>query len=112
VGVVTPTNAQTYVFVYEVASAVVLRNRTMGGQSSVLSMAPDGSRFMAGFSLIDTATLAVIAQENNANAPFTFTAAFNTLQNVGGSVFSPDGNTLYAAFNTAAFANPAPPSQS
>lgn len=112
VGVVTPTNAQTYIFVYEVASGIVLRNRIMGGQSSVLSMAPDGSRFMAGSSLIDTATLAVIAAENNANAPFTFTSAVNTLQNVGGSVFSPDGSTLFAAFNTAGFALPAPPSQS
>lgn len=109
VGVVTPTNSTTYVFVYEVASGIVLRNRTMGGQSSVLSMAPDGSRFMAGFSLIDMATLAVIAQENNANAPFTFTSAFNTTQNVGGSIFSPDGSTLYAAFNTAPASLPAPP---
>ena len=65
-------------------------------------MAPDGSRFMAGMTMYDTATLAVIAQQNNANAPFTFTGAFNTLQNVGGSVFAPDGSALYSAFNTAA----------
>jgi hypothetical protein len=109
VGVVTPTNSTTYVFVYEVASGIVLRNRTMGGASSVLAMAPDGSKFMAGSSLIDMATLAVIAQENNANAPFTFSSAINTLQNVGGSIFSPDGSTLYAAFNTAASSTPAPP---
>ena len=109
VGVVTPTNGTTYVFVYEVASGIVLRNRTMGGASSVLSMAPDGSKFMAGSSLIDMATLAVIAQENNANAPFTFSSAINTTQNVGGSIFSPDGSTLYAAFNTAATTTPAPP---
>jgi len=111
VGVITPTNATTYVFVYEVASGVVLRNRTTSGQSSVLSMAPDGSRFMAGFTMFDTATLAVIAQQNNANAPFPFTAAVNTLQNVGGSVFSPDSATIYSAFNTAATATPAPPPQ-
>ncbi len=55
------------------------------------------------------ATLAVIAQENNANAPFTFSSAINTTQNVGGSIFSPDGSTLYAAFNTAATTTPAPP---
>jgi YVTN family beta-propeller protein len=109
VGVVTPTNATTYVFVYEVASGIVLRNRTMGGQSSVLSMAPDGSRFMAGFSLIDMATLAVIAQENNANAPFSTASVFNTTQNVGGSIFSPDGSTLYAAFNTASGSTFPPP---
>ncbi|HEV2444278.1 MAG TPA: beta-propeller fold lactonase family protein, partial [Candidatus Sulfopaludibacter sp.] len=112
VGVVTPTNSTAYVFVYEVASGIVLRNRTMGGQSSVISMAPDGSKFMAGPALIDTATLAVIAQENNANAPFPFTGAVNTIQAVGGSIFSPDGSTLYAAFNTAATAIPAPPSAS
>ena len=111
VGVVTPTNSTTYVFVYEVASGIVLRNRTMAGQSSVLSMAPDGSRFMAGASLIDVATLAVIAQENNANAPFSFTNAINTTATIGGSVFSPDGTALYAAFNTAATTVPAPPAQ-
>ena len=43
-GVITPTNASTYIFVYEVASGVVLRNRTVSGSSTVLSMAPDGSR--------------------------------------------------------------------
>ena len=106
VGVITPTNASTYIFVYEVASGIVLRNRTTSGQSSVLSMAPDGSRFMAGMALFDTATLAVIAQQSNANAPFTFTSAINTLQNVGGSVFSPDGTTIYSAFNTAPNASP------
>lgn len=109
VGVITPTNGSTYVFVYEVASGIVLRNRTISGQSSVLSMSPDGSRFMAGFSLFDMATLSVIAQENNANAPFLFSSAFNTTQNVGGSAFSPDGTTLYAAFNTAPVTFPAPP---
>lgn len=112
VGVVTPTNGSTYIFVYEVASGVILRNRTTSGQSSVISMAPDGSRFMAGFTMYDTATLTVVAQQNNANAPFTFSSAFNTTQNVGGSVFTPDGATLYSAFNTAATTIPASPSLS
>jgi len=112
VGVITPTAATTYVFVYEVASGIVLRNRTISGASTVLSMAPDGSRFMAGMTMFDTATLGIVAQENNANAAFTFTGAFNTQQNIGGSVFTPDGSTLYAAFNTAANTNPAPPSLS
>jgi len=109
VGVITPTASSTYIFVYEVASGVVLRNRTVSGASTVLAMAPDGSRFMAGMTMYDTATLGIIAQQNNANAPFTFTAAFNTLQNIGGSVFSPDGTTLFSAFNTAANTNPPPP---
>jgi DNA-binding beta-propeller fold protein YncE len=112
VGVITPTAGSTYVFVYEVASGVILRNRTTAGQSTVISMAPDGSRFMAGFTMYDTATLAVVAQQNNANAPFTFTSAINTTQNVGGSIFSPDGTALYSAFNTAATTNPPSPSLS
>lgn len=112
VGVITPTAATTYVFVYEVASGVVLSNRTISGASSVLSMAPDGSRFMAGASMFDMTTLAVTAQQNNANAPFAFTGAVNTAQNTGGSIFSPDGTTIYSAFNTAATTTPAPPSLS
>ena len=111
VGLTNPGNngANTYLFVYEVASGTVLRSRSVAGQSTVLSIAPDGSRFMAGYTMYDTSTLNVIAQENNANAPFSFAAAFSTQQNVGGSVFSPDGNTIYAAFNIAAFtANPPP----
>jgi hypothetical protein len=67
---------------------------------------------MAGFTMLDTATLAVIGQQSNANAPFTFANAFNTAQNVGGSVFSPDGSTLYSAFNTAPNTTPAPPANS
>jgi DNA-binding beta-propeller fold protein YncE len=106
VGVITPTNSSTYLFVYEVASGIVLRNRTISGASSVLSMAPDGSKFMSGLSLMDITTLAVIAAENNANAPFPFANAFNTQQNVGGSIFAPDGSAIYAAFNTAPVANP------
>ena len=105
VGLTNP-GATTYMFVYEVASGVILRSRTVAGQSTVLSMAPDGSRFMAGFTMYDTGTLAVIAQQNIANAPFSLTGTFNTQQNVGGSVFSPDGATLYSAFNTGQF-NPA-----
>jgi DNA-binding beta-propeller fold protein YncE len=109
VGVIPPTNASTYVFVYEVASGVVLRNRTAAGASTVLSMSPDGARFMTGFTMYDTATLTVLGQASNANAPFPFTGVLNTQQNVGGSIFSPDGSTLYSAFNTAATTVPTPP---
>lgn len=108
VGVITPNNSSTYLFVYEVASGVVLRNRTVGGQSTVLSMSPDGSRFMAGYTVFDIATLGIIGQQSNANAPFQFTSVLNTLQNVGGAAFSPDSKLVYSAFNTAPFANPAP----
>ena len=107
IGLTNPSTTQTYLFVYEVASGTILRSRTVTGQSTVLSVAPDGSRFMAGFTLYDTATLSVIAQMNNANAPFPFTANFNTRQNIGGSVFSPDGSTVIGAFNVTPFSNPA-----
>ena len=110
VGLTNPgTNGtQTYLFVYEVASGTILRSRTVAGQSTVLSIAPDGSRFMAGYTMYETSTLSVIAQQNNGNAPFPFFANFTVQQNVGGSVFSADGNTLYSAFNVQPFSNPAP----
>jgi YVTN family beta-propeller protein len=105
------SNASTVMFVYETASASILRSRTVTGQSTILSMAPDGSRFMAGFTLYDTATLGVIAQQSANNLPFplssTTTATFNTIQNVGGSTFTPDGKTLYSAFNSAPASTPA-----
>ncbi len=107
VGVIPPTNATTYIFVYEVASGIVLVNRTVAGASSVLSMSPDGSRFMAGSTMYDINTLQVIGTYNTANAPFNFFGSFNTAQNIGGSSFSPDGTTLYSAFNVAPFAQPA-----
>ncbi|MGH9675074.1 MAG: YncE family protein, partial [Bryobacteraceae bacterium] len=100
-------NAQTILFVYEVASGTVIRNRTVTGNSTVLSISPDGARFMAGATLYDTATLAVIGQQNTANLPFLVTTlaanpAVNVQQNYGGSAFLPDGQTLLSAFNLAA----------
>jgi YVTN family beta-propeller protein len=98
--------AQTTMFVYEVAGGAVLVNRTVTGNSSVLSVAPDGASFMAGSTLYRTGTLQVRAQMNTANLPFFigtgFNPAFNIQANFGGSVFSPDGETIYGAFNTAA----------
>ena len=74
-------------------------------------MAPDGASFMAGFTLFNTTTLNAVAQQNTANAPFVMSSSFATTYNVGGSVFSPDGTTLYSAFNTAALTTPAPAPQ-
>ncbi len=108
VGLQSPLNAPTYMFVYEVASGAILRSRSVAGSSTVLSMAPDGSRFMAGSTLYDINTLNVLGSFNNANAPFPLTPNFNLNTNLGGSVFAPDGSTLYGAFNTAATAIPAP----
>lgn len=99
-------NTQTVLYVYEVASGQVLASRTVNGQSSVIAMSPDGAKFMAGFSLYETATLSVLAQESTANAPFTLSGTFATLQNVGGSAFHPDGSTIYAAFNTQPLTTP------
>ena len=109
VGAVKPNNANAYVFVYEVSSGTVLRNRTFASTSTVLSMAPDGSRFMAGLAMFDINTLDIVAQQNVANAPFTMANNFNTQSQIGGSVFSADGTTLYSAFNVAANSTPAPP---
>ena len=93
------------VFVYEVSSGTVLRSRAVTNLSNTLSVSPDGTEFMAGSTLFNTQTLQVIGQENAANAPFPFPAGtagnFNIEANQGGSIFSPDGVTLYAAFNMA-----------
>ncbi|MCC6391491.1 MAG: hypothetical protein IT167_12895, partial [Bryobacterales bacterium] len=108
IGVNIPNNTTRAVFVYEVASGVILRSRIVNNVSSVLAVSPDGSRFMSGLTLFDTQTLEVIAQENLANAPYPIQPGtnFNTQQNQGGSVFSPGGGTLYSAFNVAPVANP------
>lgn len=113
VGMTVFNNFQnTYLFVYEVASGTVLKTRQVSGQSTVLSMSPDGARFMAGLTLYETATLNVLAQMSASNAPFQMPGGFNLVQNVGGSAFGPDGETLYSAFNVAAFSQPAPRPQS
>jgi len=105
----TNTNNNTGVaFVYETASASVLRSRQIGNISTVISVAPDGSKFMAGLTLFDTETLTVLAQQNAANAPFPFQAGaqFSLTDNIGGSVFSPDGAWLFSAFNIPPLASP------
>jgi YVTN family beta-propeller protein len=102
----TLTSASTTLFVYETASGTVLRSRLVTGQSTVLSISPDGSRFMAGSTLYDTASLNVIGQMNTANLPFFlnptqqfFQPGFNVQFNFGGSAFTPDGEGLLSAFN-------------
>ncbi len=97
----TVNTAQTAMFVYEVASGTILRNRTVTGQSTVLAMSPDGGKYMAGSSQYDFGTLNVRGIMNTANLPFTLTGAvgFPNAVNFGGSAFSPDGKTLYSAFN-------------
>ncbi len=118
IGLNAPNNSSRAVFVYEVASGTVPRSRQVSGLSTVLSVSPDGTKFMAGLTLFETDTLIVLAQQNAANAQFALSAnlttqgfnqvssQFNLQQNQGGSVFSPDGSVLYAAFNIAPFQNP------
>ncbi len=118
IGLNAPNSSSRVVFVYEVASGTVIRSRAVSGISTVLSVSPDGSKFMAGLSLFDTETLTVLAQQNAANAPFplstnTSTQGFNQVaqqfnlqQNQGGSVFVPDGSALLTAFNIAPVQNP------
>jgi uncharacterized protein (TIGR03437 family) len=113
IGLNSPANNSTVTFVYEAASGAVLRVRQTPGLSTVLSVSPDGSRFMAGLRMFETATLNMLAQSTLANAPFLVPGAqgnqFNLNQNVGGSVFNPDGTALYGAFNVAAFVVNPPP---
>jgi len=108
IGMNTPNNNSTVVFVYEAASGTVLRTRLTPGLSSVLSVSPEGARFMAGLRLFESSTLSVVATTNALNAPFQIPGTFNLNQNVGGSIFSSDGTTLYSAFNVAPFALPQP----
>ena len=79
-------------FVYEVASGTVLRSRDVSGLSSILSIAPDGSRFMAGPFLFDTNTLTILGRTGYLPA--------NNVQLTGGSVFSADGSYVFASFAT------------
>jgi uncharacterized protein (TIGR03437 family) len=108
VGVNLPNAAIRSVFVYEAASGVVLLSRAVAGTSSVLSISDDGSRFMSGPILFETATLNVLAQLNSANSPYPFAvnANFNAQSNQGGSVFTPDGQTLYSAYDISPVQNP------
>ena len=110
VGVNNISTTSRSVFVYDVPGQKVQNARTITGISDVLSIAPDGSKFMAGLTLFETISLGVLAQQNAANAPFSFpssnAANFNTQQNQGGSVFAPDGSVIYSAFNIAPIQNP------
>ncbi len=108
IGANLPNNTNRVVFVFEVASGTMLRSRIINNISSVLSVNATGSRFMAGLNLFETDTLAILAQQNLANAPYPIAnnVNFNLQTNQGGSVFSPDGRTIYSAFNIAPTQNP------
>ena len=93
-----------YVFVYDVASAKVLASRNLSGISPVLAVSPDGSQFLSGAMLFDTASLLLLAQQNTVNSPYVFsaTANFNDAAGTqGGAVYAqtPLGAALLTAYN-------------
>jgi uncharacterized protein (TIGR03437 family) len=104
------TGART-VFVFDVASATVLRARSIGGISSVLAVSPDGSQFVSGPQLFDANTMAVLAQQNTINAPFVFPNGvnFNSQVTQGGAVYATTalGPQLITGYNIVPVQNPA-----
>jgi uncharacterized protein (TIGR03437 family) len=105
VGVNILANNTRTVFVFDVASAIVLSSRNVAGASPILAVAPDGQSFVSGSMLFETSSLLVLAQQNVINAPYVFPtpADFTLPANQGGAVFAPDGSALYAAYNFAPF---------
>src|SRR4029078_11670237 len=57
VGVNQPAAGASSAFVYETSSTSVLRARIIAGSSTALSVSDDGSRFMSGSNLFETATM-------------------------------------------------------
>jgi uncharacterized protein (TIGR03437 family) len=107
-GVNVPAAGVPAVFVYEAASRTVLRSRAIAGASTTLAISDDGARVSSGAILLDGATLQVLAQHNpaNVNYPIDPRSALNVQTAQGGAAFSPDGQTLYSAFNIAPVQTP------
>src|SRR6267142_3188324 len=87
--------SNTRLFVYQAASGTVLRSRNVSGLMAILSASTDGTRFMAGPFLFDTQTLTILGRTGTVAPTLT-----------GGSVFSLDGNAVYATFSTQSPINP------
>jgi uncharacterized protein (TIGR03437 family) len=102
IGVHMTANSRT-VFVYDVNSSTVLRARSVAGISSVLAVSPDGSQFLSGPALFESATLLMLAQQNAINSPYVFAtgANFNTQATQGGAVYAQSalGPALVAGYN-------------
>ncbi len=88
-GLSTSSATVSRVFVYEVASGTVLRSRNVLGMNAATAASPDGSKFMMGPFLFDSNTLAILGRSGLPAATLT-----------GGSVFSLDGNSVWATFST------------
>ena len=107
-GVNVPAAGPPTVYLYESASGSVLRSRTLANLSTNLAISGDGTRVFCGVLLFDAATFQVLAQHSPVNAVYPINPATNfaalsgvAATNQGGTVFSPDGATLYAALNVA-----------
>lgn len=116
VGVHETTTSRT-AFVFDVNSSTVLSSRTIPAISPVVAVSPDGSRFLTGPTLFDTASMLVLAQQSSNNSPFVFPAntTFNTQTVQGGAVFAQtsSGQALVTAYNIVPVASPtAPPNTS
>jgi uncharacterized protein (TIGR03437 family) len=88
-GMATNSSTVSRVFVYQVASQTVLSSRNVLGLNAATAASPDGSKFMAGPFLFDSNTLAILGRTGLPAATLT-----------GGSVFSIDGNSVWATFST------------
>ena len=92
--------------------ATVLRSRTVTNLSGVLSVAPDGSKFMAGATLFDFQTLCRAGAAERRQRAFLFpdraTRATSTCSRTRAAASSSRmGSVLYSAFNIAPVQNPA-----
>ncbi len=114
VGVHELANNTRTVFVFDVNSATVLGARNLSALSPVLAVSADGSQFLSGPVLLESASLLVLAQQSTTNAPFVFpsTANFNTQATQGGAVYAqtPLGPALLTAYNIVPQLSPAPAS--
>ncbi|HLK64047.1 MAG TPA: hypothetical protein VKU19_11440 [Bryobacteraceae bacterium] len=110
VGVHEGTTTRT-AFVFDVPSSTVLSSRIVPAISPVVAVSPDGSRFLTGPLLFETASMLVLAQQNTSNSPFVFPSGstFNTQTVQGGAVFAqtPTGPALITAYNIVPVASPA-----
>ena len=111
VGVNETSTTARDVFVFDVNSATVVGSRSLSGASTILGAAPDGSSFVTGNTLIQSATMLVLAQQSAINAPFVFpsTANFATETNQGGAVYATgsSGLELITGYNITPVQNPA-----
>lgn len=98
-------------FVFDVNSSTVLAARNFPVITPALAVSPDGSQFLSGPTLFESSTMAVLAQQNTANAPFTYPAGstFNNQTSQGGAVYAQTstGPVLITGYNIVPVAQPA-----